>query len=104
MTVKVDSAFLTGVSSSPVINISGMKCVFLNFLDAIVEEVTVEGQAVVVFPLLNIAGGKKCKLSLEQCFVPGDCDVSLGVLDCIIFSSTAAAVAPGASVLLQKLG
>ena len=104
MTVKVDPAFPTGISPSPVLDISGMERVFLNFLDAIVEEVTVGGRAVVVFPLLNIAGGKKCILSLERRFVPGDCDVSLGVLDCIIFSSTAAAVAPGASVSSRKLG
>ena len=60
------------------------------------EEVIVGGREVGV--LLNIAGGKKCMLSLERRFVRGDCDASLVVLDSIIFSSTVAAVAPGAAV------
>ena len=72
-----------------------MERVFLNFLDVVVE-VTVGGRE--VGGLLNIAGGKKCMLSLERRFVRGDCDASLVVLDCIIFSSTVAAVAPGAAV------
>ena len=71
-----------------------MERVFLNFLDVEVE-VAVGGRELV---LLNIAGGKKCMLSLERRFVRGDCDASLVVLDCIIFSSTVAAVAPGAAV------
>ena len=72
-----------------------MERVFLNFLDVAVE-VTVGGRE--VGALLNIAGGKKCMLSLERRFVRGDCDASLVVFDCIIFSSTEAAVAPGAAV------
>ena len=75
-----------------------MERVFLNFLDA-TEEVAVGGREVgVTLLLVNIAGGKKCMLSLERRFVRGDCDASLGVLDCMIFSSTVAAVAPGAAV------
>jgi hypothetical protein len=70
-----------------------MERVFLNFLD--VETEVVEGREVV---LLNIAGGKKWVLSLERRFVRGECDVSVDVADCIIFSSNAAAVAPGAAV------
>lgn len=72
-----------------------MERVFLNFLDVEVEA-AVGGREVGV--LLNIAGGKKCMLSLERRFVRGDCDVSLVVLDCIIFSSTVTAVAAGAAV------
>ena len=72
-----------------------MERVFLNFLEVAVE-LAVGGREVGV--LLNMAGGKKCMLSLERRFVRGDCDASLVVLDSIIFSSTVAAVAPGAAV------
>lgn len=68
-----------------------MERVFLNFLDV---EIVV-GREVGV--LLNIAGGKKCMLSLERRFVRGDCDASLVVLECITFSSTVADVAAGAA-------
>lgn len=74
-----------------------MERVFLNFLDA-VEEVVGGREAGVTLFLLNMAGGKKCMLSRERRLVRGDCDASLGVLDCIIFSSIVAAVAPGAAV------
>jgi hypothetical protein len=77
---------------------SGMERVFLNFLDVEVEVAVGSREAEGAFVLLNIAGGKKCMLSLERRFVRGDCDASLGIVDCIIFSSTAAAVAPGAAV------
>ena len=70
----------------------------LNFLDVEVEVVARGRAAGEAFVLLNIAGGKKCMLSLDRRFVRGECDASLGVVDCIIFSSTAAAVAPGAAV------
>ena len=75
-----------------------MERVFLNFLDVEVE-VAVAGREIGgALVLLNMVGGKKCMLSLERRFVRGDCDASLVVLDCIIFSSTVAAVAPGAAV------
>ena len=83
------------MSPSPLLDMSGIERVFLNFLDVAVE-VIVGGREVGV--LLNIVGGKKCMLSLERRFVRGDCDASLVVLDSIIFSSTVAAVAPGAAV------
>lgn len=99
MTVKVEPAIPAGISPSPVLDISGMERVFLNFLDVVDEEVAVGGrEAGMALLLVNMAGGKKCMLSLERRFVRGDCDASLGVLDCMIFSSTVAAVAPGAAV------
>ena len=43
-------------------------------------------------------------LSLERRFARGDCDASLdGAFDCIIFSSTVAAVAPGGAVSVRWL-
>jgi hypothetical protein len=76
---------------------SGMERVFLNFLDVEVEEAVGGREVEEALVLLNIAGGKKCMLSLERRFVRGECDASLVVFDCIIISSTVAAVAPGAA-------
>ena len=104
MTLKVDPVTAPGISPSPVLDMSGMERVFLNFLDVEVVELAVGGrEAGRAFVLLNIAGGKKCRLSLERRFVRGECDASLDVVDCIIFSSTAAAVAPGAAVSSRRL-
>ena len=102
--MKVGPTIPAGISPSPGLDMSGMERVFLSFLDDI-EEVAVGGrEAEEVLFLLNIAGGKKCMLSLERRFPRGDCDTSLdGVLDCIIFSSTMAAVAPGAAVSVRWL-
>ena len=98
MTLKVDPTIPTETSPSPLVDMSGMERVFLNFLDVEVEVAVVGREIGGALVLLNIAGGKKCMLSLERRFVRGDCDASLVVLDCIIFSSTEAAVAPGAAV------
>jgi hypothetical protein len=95
VTLKVGPATPAGISPSPLLDMSGMERVFLNFLDVVVEA-AVGGREVGV--LLNIVGGKKCMLSLERRFVRGDCGASLVVLDCIIFSSTVAAVAAGAAI------
>lgn len=98
MTLKVGPAIPVGISPSPLLDMSGMERVFLNFLDVEVEVAVVGREVGGTLDLLNIAGGKKCMLSLDRRFVRGDCDASLVVLDCIIFSSTVAAVAPGAAV------
>jgi hypothetical protein len=95
VTLNVGPAIPVGISPSPLLDMSGMERVFLNFLD-VAEEAAVGGREVGV--LLNIVGGRKCMLSLERRFVRGDCGASLVVLDCIIFSSTVAAVAAGAAV------
>jgi hypothetical protein len=70
------------VTTPSVPNISGIERVFRSFFDVEgADELAVGGRLVKATLLfVNMAGGKKCMLSLERRLACGE-DVSLGVLD-----------------------